>query len=314
MKERTKGKSLIIIPDSCVVIDLETTGFSPEYDEIIELAALRIENRVSTESFTSLVRPARRIPEVIAAKTGITDETVADAPVIDDVLPRFLDFIGSNVLVGHNVGFDINFLYDNSERLGLGPVRNDQVNTMRLASRLLPDLKRRNLDALAEALGIAAFDRHRALGDCQTTADCLAALRELADKLGGIPEPPDPWDRYTKADARDITPETTVFDPDSPIYGRTFVFTGELKSYTRAEAMQKVVNAGGIVGNGVTRATNYLVVGNTDYFASINGGRTGKMKKADGLALKGQDISIISEDVFLDMLTENGSMSEEAVK
>lgn len=314
MGDRSKGQSLIEIPNNCVVIDIETTGFSPEYDEIIEVAALRIENSIPTESFASLIRPKRRIPDAVVAKTGITDEMVSDAPSIEDVLPGYIDFIGSAVLVGHNVGFDINFLYDNAQRVGLGPVSNDHVNTMRLATRLLPDLKERKLDALAEALGVTATNRHRALGDCQTTADCLMRLREVANELGGIPTPQHTWHGYQKVNAHDITPETTDFDPDSPIFGRTFVFTGELKSYTRAEAMQKVVNAGGIVGNGVTRATNYLVVGNTDYFAAINGGKTSKMKKAEDLALKGQDISIIPEDVFLDMLTESGSMSEEAVK
>ncbi len=305
MKDRIKGRNLIEIPDNCVIIDLETTGYSPEYDQIIELGAIRIENRVETGRFNSLIRPRGKIPAVISAKTGITNDMVADAPTIEDILPAYIEFIGSSIIVGHNVSFDINFLYDNAERLGLGPISNDHVNTMRLASRLLPDLKNRRLDSLASALEVPTNNRHRALGDCQTTADCLAALRELADRLGGIPEPPKPWERYEKADARDIVPETTEFNPDSPIYGRTFVFTGELKSFTRAEAMQKVVNAGGNVGNGVTRATNYLVVGNTDYYASINGGKTGKMKKAEDLALKGQDIAIITEDTFIDFLAEN---------
>lgn len=305
MKERNKGRNLICVPDSCVVIDIETTGFSPKYDEIIELAALRIENCTPAESFTSLVRPTCRIPGVITAKTGITDDMTAEAPTIGDILPTYLNFIGDSVLVGNNVGFDINFLYDNAERLGLGVLGNDHVNTMRLASRLLPELSSRSLDALAEALGIAMVDRHRALGDCRITADCLARFREMADKLGGIPDLSNFWERHEKADARYITPETTNFNPDSPIFGRTFVFTGELKTYSRAEAMQKVVNIGGNVGNGVNRTTNYLVVGNTDYLISINGGKTGKMKRAEELALKGQDISIISEDAFLDFLSES---------
>lgn len=305
MKNRKKGHSLIEIPDNCVVIDIETTGYSPEYDEIIELAALRIENCAPTESFASLVHPVRRISGVITAKTGITDEMTADAPVIGDILPTYLNFIGKSVLVGHNVGFDINFLYDTADRLELGALDNDHVNTMRLASRFLPELSHRNLDAVAEALGIAIVDRHRALGDCQITANCLARFREMANELGGIPGLANFWERQEKADARYITPETMHFNPDSPIFGRTFVFTGELRTYSRAEAMQKVVNIGGYVSNGVNRNTDYLVVGNTDYLISINGGKTGKMKRAEELALKGQDISIISEDVFLDFLSES---------
>lgn len=302
---RKKGDSVLDIPDSYVVIDLETTGFSPMFDEIIELGAIRYENRVQTGSFSSLIRPTCSIPDVVVAKTGITDNMTANAPVIEDVLPRFLAFIGDAVLVGHNVGFDINFLYDNAVRLGLDPVCNDHVNTLRLANRLLPGMRRRRLENLAEELGIPVTVSHRALDDCQTTADCLEMLRDIADKCGGVPDSPSPGVRAEKADARNVTPETTAFNPDGPIYGRTFVFTGELHSYTRQQAMQEVVNAGGFVGNGVTRATNYLVVGDTEYVASVRGGKTGKMKKAENLALNGQDISIISEDAFLEFLAES---------
>lgn len=302
MKDRIKGKSLIDFPDSYVVVDVETTGFDPDYDEIIELAAIKVTDRIQEENFCSLVHPEAQIPALITAKTGITNEMTADAPRIEDILPEFINFIGQGVIVGHNIGFDINFLYDNSERLGLGPVTNEQVNTMRLANRLLPELENRKLDALAAALGVEPKDRHRALGDCQTTAECFERMRALANERGGIPELRRTWWNHDKADARTIVPENTEFDPDSPVFGKTFVFTGELKAFTRAKAMQKVFNAGGQAANGVTRATNYLVVGNTDYLASINGGRTGKLKKAEELALKGQDIEIISENTFLEFL------------
>lgn len=304
MKERIKGRSLIEFPDSYVVLDIETTGFDPNFDEIIELAGIKYTDRVETARFDSLVRPENAIGSYITMLTGITNDMVADAPRIADILPGFLDFVGDAVIVGHNVGFDINFLYDNAERLGLAPVTNDFVNTMRLSRRLCKDLERHDLESLAEHLGVEIENRHRALGDSQITACCFEKMRTMAEALGGIPKlDSELGGRSLKA--RDIVAETADFDPDSPIFGKVFAFTGALEHFTRAEAMQKVANAGGTNGSGVTRETNYLVLGNTDYCAALKGGKSAKHKKAEALALKGQDIKIISENVFLDMLAEN---------
>lgn len=300
MRDRLKGKSLIEFPSNCVVLDIETTGFSPDFDEIIELAAVRYAGRAEVDRFESLVRPENKIDPYITTLTGITNEMVADAPRISEILPQFIDFIGDAIIVGHNVGFDINFLYDNSERIGYVPVLNDYVNTMRLSRRLCPGLEHHTLDVLAEHLGVRPQNRHRALGDCMTTWECFEALRALAEKMGGIPEP---VQARHKVNANDITAETTDFDPDSPVFGKVFAFTGALEGFTRVEAMQRVANAGGINGNGVTRETNYLVLGNTDYCAALKGGKSAKHKKAESLALKGQDIRIISESTFLDMLS-----------
>lgn len=300
MKDRLKGKSLIGFPSDCVVLDIETTGFNPDFDEIIELAAVRYSNRAEIGRFESLVRPENKIDPYISSLTGITNEMASDAPSISEILPSFIDFIGDSVIVGHNVGFDINFLYDNSERIGYAPVLNDYIDTMRLSRRLCPSLEHHTLDALGEHLGVRPQDRHRAMGDCLTAWDCFEALRALAEEMGGIPEP---TYAHHKVNANDITAETLEFDPDSPVFGKVFAFTGALESGTRAEAMQLVANAGGINGNGVTRETNYLVLGNTDYCAALRGGKSAKHKKAETLALKGQDIRIISESTFLDMLS-----------
>jgi len=125
-------------------------------------------------------------------------------------------------------------------------------------------------------------------------------MKADADRLGGIPKLS--WERFNSL-SKTITPETTDFDTDSPVFGMSFAFTGKLERMTRKEAMQAVANKGGICCDGVVATTNYLVLGNNDYCKSIQGGKSSKQKKAEKMQLSGADISIISENVFYDMLS-----------
>ena len=108
-----KGKSLIDIPNNYVVFDIETTGLDPEFDEIIEIGAVKIKDGIKIDTFNSLIKPEYEIDEFITELTGITNEMVENAPSIDEVLPKFMDFIKDYIIIGHNVNFDINFFYDN---------------------------------------------------------------------------------------------------------------------------------------------------------------------------------------------------------
>ena len=104
--------------------------------------------------------------------------------------------------------------------------------------------------------------------------------------------------------AKDITTDNTDFDETHPLFGKLCVFTGTLEKMTRKDAMQIVVDFGGQVGNSVTKKTNYLILGNNDYCSSIKDGKSSKQKKAESLKLAGNDIEIISENVFYDMISE----------
>lgn len=298
-KRTHKGKSLLLFPEDYTVVDIETTGFDPMFDEIIEVAGIKYRGRNKVGRFQSLVKPDDGIPDYITALTGITNEMVADAPGIEDVLPRFLEFIGEDIVVGHNVHFDVNFLYDYAEDFELKPFSNDLVDTLRLSRRLYPELQSHKLSALAAHFGVEPDGEHRALADCVTTQKCLSAMDAYAAQNGGIPESAE--DLYRKL-SKTIVAETSDFDPDSLIYGRTFAFTGKLERMTRKEAMQAVVNAGGHCTDGVVAETNYLVLGNNDYCKAIKDGKSAKQKKAEKMKLNGADIESISESVFCDML------------
>jgi len=290
-----KGKSLLEFPDSYVAIDIETTGLDPNYDEIIEIAALKIQNGSETDRFHSLVNPKCEIDEFIESLTGITNAMLEAAPDLEIVLPQFLEFVGDNVVVGHNVNFDVNFIYDCAENLKLKLFTNNFVDTMRISRKLYADLKHHTLADLIVTLGVGETVEHRALADCIQTKECFEIMRNRAGEIGGIPQ-------KTNAIAKTIVAETTDFDEDSPIYGRTFAFTGTLERMTRKEAMQMVVNAGGKCTDNVVASTNYLVLGNQDYYKGIKDGKSNKQKKAEKMQLNGADIITISENTFFDML------------
>ncbi len=117
MNSRNKGRSLVTFPASFTVIDIETTGLDTVYDSIIELSAVKVRDSVVTHTFSTLVNPERPLDWFITEMTGITDEMLQNAPLINDTLDSFIDFLGDDVVVGHNVNFDINFIYDTHKRL-----------------------------------------------------------------------------------------------------------------------------------------------------------------------------------------------------
>jgi|SRR5579875_204268 len=167
-----------------VVVDLETRGGRPGADQIIEIGAYRCVGGRILDSFQSLVRPARPIPPFITRMTSISNEDVALAPAISDLLPRFRDFLGDAVLVAHNAQFDLSFLDFEYRRVLGAPLRNPVLCTLRLARRLLPSLRRRGLDALAEHFGLATEGRHRGLGDARMAAELLGIFLEMLAAQG----------------------------------------------------------------------------------------------------------------------------------
>lgn len=166
-----------------VVIDTETTGLRPGAHRVIEVAGVRLRGGEILDAYQSLLNPGVRIPSFIARFTGITQEMIAAAPHSHEVLPEFLRFVEGALVVGHNVGFDLGFLTYEAQLLGHSfPL--DGLDTIPLARRFLPGLKRFKLDTLAARLHIPISDRHRASGDARVTAAAFLALLELAKKQG----------------------------------------------------------------------------------------------------------------------------------
>ena len=174
-----KGNSLIEFPNKYIAFDIETTGLDPMYDEIIEIGAIKIENGKEVEVFNTLVKPEYEIDEFISELTGITNEMVKESPYIDEVLPKFIDFIKDSIILGHNVNFDINFIYDNlKDKLGLY-LTNDYVDTLRLSRLLLTNLPHHRLDDLINYFNLETRSEHRALNDCLLTNQVYLNLCNL---------------------------------------------------------------------------------------------------------------------------------------
>ena len=174
-----KGKSLIEFPNKYIAFDIETTGLDPMYDEIIEIGAIKIENGKEIETFSTLIKPEYEINDFITELTGITNEMVQNAPKIDEVLPEFMNFIQDSIILGHNVNFDINFIYDNLINEDMHPIINDFIDTLRLSRRLLPELKHRRLSDLANYYNIDTTGSHRSLTDVRITIDIFKNLEKL---------------------------------------------------------------------------------------------------------------------------------------
>ncbi len=299
-----KGRSLLTALQDFVVIDVETTGLCPAYDEMIEVGAIRYRGGKPEDSFTSLIKPRRKIDPVIEQLTGITNEMVESAPPLRDVLPDYLNFIGADVVVGHNVNFDVNFIYDACKEISINGFGNDFVDTLRLSRRMYNDLPNHKLDTIVEYFHIAPRDLHRSLKDCELTAACYLNMMQDKERFQAAAAEPvrKPRPLRQLLSSEDVAMLQMEADPDSPFYGKVCVFTGELERFTRKDAALIVTRIGGIFGDSVTKKTNYLILGNNDYCASIKDGKSTKQKKAEALILKGADLQIIPESVFLEML------------
>ena len=152
-----------------VVFDIETTGFSPVNNRIIEIGAVKVERGEVMERFSSFVNPDVPIPFEIEKLTGINDSMVMEAPMIEEVLPRFLEFCEGCVLVAHNASFDMSFIMENCRRQGFSD-RFTYVDTVGIARILLPGQAKHTLDAVAKTMGVSLENHHRAVDDAEATA------------------------------------------------------------------------------------------------------------------------------------------------
>jgi DNA polymerase-3 subunit epsilon len=164
-----KGKNLLEMPHDFVVVDIETTGLKPEIDEIIEIGAIKVKNMEIIDTFQTLIKPRFLIPIFITNLTGISNKMVADSPSISEVLPVFMNFVDEQVLVGHNVNFDLNFIYKALMREFNIPLANDFVDTLRIAKRKLKNVSNYKLETLSHHFNINRDHNHRALKDCLMT-------------------------------------------------------------------------------------------------------------------------------------------------
>ena len=285
-----------IISDYCV-LDVETTGLSAYYDEIIEIGILKVRNDNIVEKYSQLIKPKYPIDSFITDLTGIRNDMLENMPSLISVKDDVLSFIGDDILIGHNTAFDIRFL-----NAGFSiELKNKYIDTMQFARKLFTSLKHHRLSDLSLFLNLSN-NEHRSLSDCITTKELYDAIKfNMNDRSLCVQ---DLWFKERRKDIDIKSIHKTVFDinEDNFFFNRYVAFSGKLEKMTRKEAMQIIVNLGGILDRSVKSTTNYLILGDTDYNGILNGEKSTKHKKFEELKLKGQDIEIIDECTFYDLI------------
>ncbi len=152
------------------VLDFETTGLSAINSRAIEIGIVKIKNGKIKDKFSSLINPGCRIPYFITNLTGISDDDVEDAPTFDQIIPEIEKFLYNSVVVAHNAPFDMSFLKEEYRRASVEPPENPAICTVRLAKKLVPEIKPKSLGNLTRTLKILHKSTHRALGDAHATA------------------------------------------------------------------------------------------------------------------------------------------------
>lgn len=229
---------------------------------------------------------------------GITADSVAGLPRFAHHWPAIRDFIGDDFLVAHNAGFDMSVLREATRLSGFPPPDLAYLDTLRIARRSL-DLLSYSLPWVADALGVPLDNHHHALADARASGHVYVALaRTGADDYS----PTGPTRRPPSArPARPVPVADVTADSEHPLFGAHVAFTGGLDSMTRREAWDALAGVGGTPQPGVTKKTNVLVIGPSQYQGEVLTGdmMTKKMAKAEALRAKGQRIEIMSEDDFL---------------
>ena len=290
------------------IIDLETTGLSPTYDSIIEVGGLKIRNNEIVDTFHTFVNPSIEIPFFITELTGITNEDVANAPNQEDSISALLQFIGADVIIGHNVRFDINFL--NSTHESLNTKTEIYSDTMYLSRKALSDLGRHRLIDLVNYYNIETGRLHNALEDCKTTKIIYDKLHQFMND--NEVSYTSCFPKYNETDRKkiyhsnclNIDLDKLIECPDNLFYKKNVCFSGVLEKIRRADAIKYITNIGGYSHNNVISTTNILVLGSLEYCLNINDGKSSKHKKAIAWMLKSKDIIIISETEFYTILEE----------
>lgn len=173
------GKNLTKFIDDYVLVDIETTGFSPINDEIIEIGAIKVENNKIVKQYDELIKIDKILPQKITELTGITDNMLKNGKLPNIVLEEFIEFVGNNIIVGHNVNFDLGFLCNKCKKYLNYNLNNDYIDTLYLARKLVPNAINHKLGTLAKMFNISYEGAHRGLKDVEITYGVYNSLRKI---------------------------------------------------------------------------------------------------------------------------------------
>lgn len=165
-----KGHSLVKDIDNYTVVDIETTSLDSYKGEILEISAIKVRNKKEVGNFSELIKINNEVGYFTTRLTGITNKMVEqEGKDLIYVLQEFQKFLGKDIIIGHNVNFDIDFIYDSMEDNLNEYLSNDYIDTLRISRKVLPNLKHHKLDNLIDYFNLVKRNEHRALNDCALT-------------------------------------------------------------------------------------------------------------------------------------------------
>lgn len=278
----SKGHSLIDCPEDYTVFDIETTGLDPKYDEIIEIAAVKVRNNDIIDTFSALVKPNNEVSLFITNLTGITNDMLVSAEKIEVVLRQFLDFVKNDIVVGHNINFDINFINNASIRYFSKNFPNDFVDTLRLSRKYVKDTENYKLQTLIKHFNIEADTAHRALEDCYSAQKLYEKLRVISIE-------------YEKR----LTNSISIIDVNNEYNNKHVYISGTFKTLSET-ALHDLIDRIGAIRLDAFYAdkTDYFIMSYYSYRNYLDENYSERMVKANRLKDEGK-LKILSEYEFL---------------
>ena len=281
-----KGKPLYTYPDEYTIVDIETTGFDPISNKITEISAVKYRCNRKVDEYVTFVAINERIPDRITKLTGITNEMLEGAPGLSEAIKGLIEFIGEDIIIGHNISFDLAFLGAAcKDHLGI-ELKNNYVDVLRIANEKLPFLDSHKQVVVAKYFGIRTEGSHRALTDCEICNSCYQKLKELSVAL---------YDAPIKQVSLYISTKARL---EKPFRGKKFFFIGIMSNWYINDMKTIVRELGGIIEDSVTDAIDIVIAGTAD--ENVLGSEA--FKKVLELKKEDNSIALIKDAVFVKTL------------
>lgn len=295
-KLRHKGAERPEFLDNYTLIDIETTGLSPYRDRVTELGGIKVRNGEIVDQYSHLVayEKSNKVPDFITKLNGITEEKIINEGVpVDEAAHDFRDFIDDDVIIGYNVNFDLNFVYDLAKKYKLPELSNDYVDVLRLARAYYPRERHNRLIDCMQRAGIAQVEQHRGLDDSIDTKKVYDDFRKnFTDDLLASAQ-----SRVKNLDLTADQLEAWQLGFRNPVNNKNISFSGHIHM-NENDAAKMIANMGGDYQDNVEATTNYLIMGDHDFFKRDNP----DWNEAKNLNKNGAEIKRLSESFFLNML------------
>lgn len=282
-----------------VVLDTETTGVDRYSDQMVEIAILTVSNGKITDEYATLIHSTIPIPAAATEVNGITNADLASAPRLADVVPEIARRIDGQIIVGHNITFDLAFVSRALANLD-GVQDFVYIDTLALARNYIPG-KSHRLQALASRLRLQSGIAHRALGDAYTTN---ALLQYCIKKVTLSSADFEKYDKARKAHQKEVRAAEFAW---SPLYDKNFTFTGDF-SDDRDQLEDLLTEVGANLREKVNTKTAYLVVGDISHLPEWALER--KYNKAQALIESGQHITILNEQQYKNLINDTVSIRQ----